>query len=80
MRVLQQAEDWIIAHEAEVARARARVGKRVSLKSERDWYLLQAENMANAEPERILWKRLADELTTRLGDTDAPSEGDETLW
>lgn len=64
----QLVEDEVIKHERNVERARAALKSRnVPLHSERDWYR-ERENDPNETPEnRELWKQMADELDTRLG-------------
>lgn len=72
---------WASDHENEVARVKALLARGSgTLKSERDWYLLQAANMENSEGERRLWQQLADEITRRLGDAPTAAPPDDTLF
>lgn len=78
--IRQQVEDWWYEHRADVARARAALGtKTPSLASQRDWYVKQAADVSNSGHDRVLWQRLADELTQRLGDKAVPAD-EPGLW
>lgn len=44
---------------------------RWTLQDEYDWYIQQAEDPNNSENDRALWRRMAQELATRLPDDPA---------
>jgi hypothetical protein len=66
---MDDVEDEVARHEANVNRARLQLGTRTpSLKSQRDYFRMMAEN-PNVDPhERRQWGILADELDTRIDD------------
>lgn len=66
---MDDVEDEVARHEANVNRARLQLGTRTpSLKSQRDYFRQMAEN-PNVEPrERRQWGILADELDQRVED------------
>lgn len=56
-------EAWVYSHLQEIERVRAHLGPRSpSLKSQRDWFLAQADNTDNPPEDRALWQQLATEL------------------
>jgi hypothetical protein len=80
VEVRQQAEDWALHHAEQVERARTSLGtKTPSLKHQRDYYADMAAATSNAMDKR-LWQQLADELTHRLNDGEAPNAGAPTLF
>ena len=67
------AEAWEYAHHQEIERIRAQLGSRTpSLKSQREWFLQQADNEDNSSEDRALWKQMADELEHFLRNRAAP--------
>lgn len=62
----QDAEEWHLRHLSGVRAERARRKGPPSLKSQRDYYLAQAESATQSDDDRRLWRSLADELTRRL--------------
>lgn len=73
-------ELWWYEHQEEVARIRAHLGTRnPSLKSQRDWFITQAENTDNPHDDRELWRQLADELDRFIA-KKAPVLQSETLF
>jgi hypothetical protein len=74
----QVIEDALYVHQQNVQRALAGLRRSAStgtvLKSERDWYRLQADNTSNSKEERELWAKLADELDGRLNDADGTDD------
>lgn len=68
-RTVNDVEDEVMRHEANVNRARLQLGTRTpSLKSQRDHFRAMAEN-PNVDPhDRRQWGILADELDTRVED------------
>lgn len=74
-RTMDDVEDEVLHHEANVNRARLQLGTRTpSLKAQRDYFRKMAEN-PNVEPhDRRLWGILADELDARVED---PTDNDD---
>lgn len=70
----QEAEDWILWHEEQVRRARAGGEPVPQLTTVHKTYLANSQDMKLPEREREQWKRLADEVATRLGLNAPPSE------
>jgi hypothetical protein len=67
------AETWDYMHHQEIERIRAQLGGRTpSLKSQREWFLQQADNEDNPSEDRALWRQLADELEHFLVDRTRP--------
>lgn len=66
-------------HDAEVARTRAHLRTSTpSLRNVRDYYQRQADDPANTEDERALWRQLADELQPFI---KARTDADQlSLW
>lgn len=57
------------------AQAGLAYGRGTTLKTQRDYYLRQAEDPDNSPADRRLWKALAEEVTKRLN--DGPGAGDQ---
>ena len=76
----QQVEDQIIAHHDNVERLRAALRGQPSLSSTRDYYLMMSTNPEQDPDQQALWRRLADEITHRLNDTDTGSEQQAGLF
>lgn len=74
------AEGWWYAHRVEVERIRAHLGTRnPSLKSQRDWFVKQAEDTENDPDDRALWRQLAEEID-RFVARKAPAMQQESLF
>lgn len=72
-------EGWWYAHQQEIERTRAYLGTRTpTLKSQRDWFIKQAENPDNDPDDRALWRQLAEEID-RFVSKKAPM-GQEALF
>ena len=75
------AEAWDFGHRQEIERIRAQLGTRTpSLKSQRDWFLQQANNEENPHEDRALWRQMADELERFLKDRARPPLEQATLF
>jgi len=73
-------DEWIFHHEALVEQVKAHLGSRTpSLKSQRDWFMSQADNTENSTDDRDLWRQLADEVDRHLT-SRTPVRQDETLF
>jgi len=73
-------DEWHLRHLQEIERIRTHLDNRnPSIKKTWEWYDAQAENEDNSPEDRVLWRRLADELRPRV-----PVKGDlgdaETLF
>ena len=73
-------EEWHFRHTQEVERIRAHLGSRnPSLKSQRDWFVLQAENTDNSYDDRTLWRQLAEEVDRHIA-RSIPVQQTEVLF
>lgn len=56
-------EAWAYAHHKQIEKIRTHLGSRnISLRTQREWFLTQADNAENPAEDRVLWRQLADEL------------------
>lgn len=74
VKTKQEAEDWIVWHEAQVRRARVGNEPVPGLERTRQMYLDNAANELLPQRERDQWQALADEISQRLGYNAPPSE------
>lgn len=57
-----EAEDWVFHHKRDVEVAKAALHRHPTLRTQRDWFVKQAENTDNDYDDRVLWRQLADEI------------------
>lgn len=74
VKTKQEAEDWILGHEAQVRRARAGAEPVPTTSTVVKMYKANMENTTLAAKEREQWKQLYDEVATRMGLNAPPSE------
>jgi hypothetical protein len=56
-------EEWIFKHNELVERVKAQLGSRTpAMKSTLAWFRMQEVNTDNPAEDRVLWKKLADEM------------------
>lgn len=68
-------EEWMFTHKQEIERIRTHLGTRnPTLKTQRDWFLYQAQNTDNEHDDRVLWQRLADEIDAFVLDKRPPMD------
>jgi hypothetical protein len=79
-----EAEDWWTKHQEEIEKVKAALAPKnttlATLKVQRDHFVKMSEDPGQSEGDRLLWKALADELTTRIDDRTERHEGQETLF
>ncbi len=76
-RQQEELDRWERQHGVDVQRERNRP-RRSNLRDGLDWYLERAEDPAEPEEQRVLWRQLADEITDRLNSKG--SSEDVPLW
>jgi hypothetical protein len=73
--------DEVLRHQNAVERLRLQLGTRTpSLKNQRDYFEEMAANEGLPEADRVLWARLAEEITQRLNDRDDASSQQPGLF
>jgi site-specific recombinase XerD len=75
-------EEWMIWHRRQVEIAKASLSRRnQSLKTTYAWFREQEANADNPAEDRLVWKRLADEVDGFVSSKAMPSPGEQlTLW
>lgn len=77
----EEADEWVQNHLELVNRVREHLSSRnPPLSSQRDYYLERASDPRETSANREIWQRLADELSTRLGESGAPSAPSPRLF
>lgn len=56
------AEDWVFHHQRDVEIAKAALHRNPTLRTQRDWFVKQSENIDNEYDDRVLWRQLAEEI------------------
>lgn len=69
-----EAEDWGISHLVEIERVRLRLRGQPSLAVAMKQYYAAAEDEQYSEPERDLWRQMAEEIDHRLNGSGEPAE------
>lgn len=81
---MSEGEDFIRKRDALRKQAKAGLAHRAigpdGLPAQRNYYQMMADDPLTPKKDRALWKQLADELTTRLGDGGDPTEGQGSLF
>jgi hypothetical protein len=74
------ADEWTYRHHELVEQVKAHLGSKTpSLRSQRDWFRLQADDPENTRDDRDLWRQLADEVDRHMA-SKVPVIQSETLF